>query len=97
MESQCEILLKNNSVVRLEHHPKEDYGAVSAYTLKRELINKQIFRSNMLKLWIRNSLTTYVKTKLRQYNTSYACNIQYDGSKMLFVIFKMAHPDKNEG
>ena len=47
----------------------------------------------MLILLTRNSLTTDVKYKLREFNTLYALNRKYDGRAILFVILKMVHPD----
>ena len=50
----------------------------------------------MLIMWIRKSLTTDAKHKLKFYNNYYAYTVQDDGDKMFFFIVKMVHPDTSE-
>ena len=52
------------------------------------MIAHQRLGSKMLDLWIKNSLTTDAKFKLRDFNYAYTLNVQDDGSAMLFVILK---------
>ena len=47
----------------------------------------------MLIMWIKNSLTTDFKYKLRYFKTSYTYNNQDYGSVMFFVVVKMVRPD----
>ena len=51
----------------------------------------------MLGLWIKNSLTTDSKRKLRAFNYAYTLNAQDDGATMFFVIVKMVQPDTHSG
>ena len=47
----------------------------------------------MIVLFIKNSLTTYGKRKLKAFKSSYNFNAQIDGAAMFFVIVKMVWPD----
>ena len=55
---------------------------------KKAIISQKSLRSNIISLWIKNSLTTDSKHKLRDFTTSYTYNNKYDGAKILFVIVK---------
>ena len=51
----------------------------------------------MLGLWIKDSLTTYDKRKLRAFRSAYTFNTQDDGDAMFFAILKMVRPDTCAG
>ena len=46
----------------------------------------------MLSLWIKNSLATGEKHKLRAFKTSYIYNNQDDGFAIFFVNVEFSHP-----
>ena len=47
--------------------------------------------------WIKNSLTTDAKRKLRYFKPEYTSNAQYDGAAMFFVVVKMVQLDTHVG
>ena len=51
----------------------------------------------MIGLWIKNSLTTDNKRKLRYFKSAYNFNAQFYGAAMFFVILKLVQPDKRTG
>ena len=61
----------DNSVVVLWCHRKENCEAEANYAAKKEIIAQQRFRSNIVSLYIINSLTTYPKRKFRDFKTYY--------------------------
>ena len=60
---------------------------------KKAIISQKSLRSNIISLWIKNSLNTDAKRKLRYFKTSYTYNNQDYGSVMFFVVVKMVRPD----
>ena len=89
VDSHCEILWADNSGADLGSHPIANYAAGLYYASKQALISQQHLRSKMLGLWIKNSMNTNSKRKLRYFKSAYNFNSQYYGSAMLFVIVKM--------
>ena len=53
--------------------------------------------SNMLGLYIKNSLTTDTKRNSRDFKSAYKFNNQDDGAEMLFVNVKLVQPDTHAG
>ena len=51
----------------------------------------------MISLYMKNVLTTDVKRKLRDFNSTYNLNTQDDGAAIFFVILKMFQPDTHAG
>ena len=51
----------------------------------------------MLGLWIKNSLNTDDKRKLRAFGYLYTLHNQYDGAVVFFVMVKMVRPDIRAG
>ena len=76
-----------------EDNPWSDYGAAAYDSYKQAIIDQQRLIFNMIILYIKNSLTTDAKRKLGAYKTSYAYRRKYYRAAMLFVIWKMAHPN----
>ena len=68
--------------------PHRKYAAGLDDAQKHSIITKQNLRSNMLGLWIKNSMTTNSKCKLRAFNYAFTLNAQDDGATMFFVIVK---------
>ena len=97
MDSHCGILWYDNSGADLGCHPTKNYAEGLDNAEKQAIISQQRLRSNMLGLWINNSLTTDYNCKLRDSKSEYILNAQYDGSEMLFVILKMVLPDTHTG
>ena len=93
VDSHCEILWGDNSGSDLGCHPIANYAAGLDDTEEQSIITQQRLRSNIIFLWIKNSLTTDTKRKLRAFNYAYTFNTQDDGAAMFFVIFKMVRPD----
>ena len=71
------------------HNPVTDYGIESENTANQLIFAQKRLISNMLSLWIKKSLTTYAKLKLRASKISYTYNNQDDGYAIFFVIIKM--------
>ena len=78
-------------------HPTADYGAAANFPSKKLIISQQRLKSKNLSLWIKNSLTTDEKHKLRAFKTSYTYNNQDDGATIFFVIVKFYRPDTCAG
>ena len=78
-----------NSGSGLGCYPTAYYGSEDDDAEKHSLISQQLLISRMLILWIKNSLTTAVKPKLRSYKTSNDYNIQDNKATMFFFIIKM--------
>ena len=89
VDSHYEILWADNSGADLGHHPTSKYSAGIYDAEKQAIIAQQRLRSKMLGLWIKNSLTTDAKCKLRYFNSAYSFKSQYDGAAIFLVIFKM--------
>ena len=89
VDPHCEILWYDNSLSYLGHYPTANYASGLYDVAKQSLINQKRLRSNMLGLWIKNSMTTNSKCKLRAFNYAYTLNAQDDGATMFFVIVKM--------
>ena len=68
-------------------HPTSDYVTAADDAENQALIYQHRLRFKMLSMWIRNSLITDEKQKLREYKNLYAHNSQDDASVMFFVIF----------
>ena len=71
------------------YHPTTNYSAGLYDAAKQAAINQQRLRSNMLGIWIKNSLNIDSKRNLRAFNYAYTLNGQDDGATMFFVIVKM--------
>ena len=97
VDSHCEVMWANNSVVGLGCHPIEDYGSAVDFPVKHIIISQHRLRSNMIGLWIKKSLTNDAKHMLSAFRTAYNFNNQYDGTAMLFFIVKMVRPDTCSG
>ena len=78
-------------------NPTSDYAAQIYDAQKQAIISHKRLRSKMLGLWIKNSLPTDNKRKLRYLNSAYTFNNQDDGAAMFFVIVKMVRPDTRAG
>ena len=89
MDSHCEILWADNLGAGSGCQPTADYGAGLYATAKQELIAQRCLTSKIISLWINNSLTKYVKHKLRAYKTSYVYNSQDDGSEFFSLLKKL--------
>ena len=76
VDPQFEILWAYNSGAGLGSHPTENYGLGIYYPAKHAIIAQHRLRSKMIGLWIKNSLTTYEKRKLRAFRTVYTLNTQ---------------------
>ena len=76
MYSHCEILWSDNSGACLGRHPTENDGAGLYNPEKYAVIVQQSLRSKMSGIWIKNSLTTYDKRKLRAFRSTYTFNTQ---------------------
>ena len=77
--------------------PTSNYSSGLDDTSKQAVISQQRLRSNMLVLYIKNSLATDSKRKLRAFNYVYTFNAQDGGAAMLFIIVKMMRPDSRSG
>ena len=88
VDSHCEIMWDDNSGADLGHHPTENCAAGLDDTEKQSIIVQQRLRSNMLGLWINNTLTTDAKRKLMTFNYVNTFNTQDDGDTMFFDIVK---------
>ena len=82
-----------NSGAGLGHYSTAYYGSAAEVPAKYLFIYQDSIRSNMISLWIKNSLTTDVKRKLKDFKTSYTYNNKYDGSAIFFVIVKVVYPE----
>ena len=78
-------------------HFTADYGSEEDVSYKQLIISQQLHRPKMLSLWIKNSLTTDAKCKLRAFKDSYTYYNQDYGSAMIFVIVKMVRPETHAG
>ena len=97
VDSHCEILWAENYGSDLGCHPTTNYSAGLYDVAKQSLINQKRLRSNMLRLWIKNSMTTNSKCKLRAFNYAFTLNAQDYGATMFFVIVKMVQPHTHSG
>ena len=93
VDSHFEILWADKSVAGLRCHPTEYYGLAADDAETEAIITQQHLRSNMIGLWIKNSLTNYEELKLRELRSAYTFNNQDDGYAMLFIIVKIVQPD----
>ena len=78
-------------------HSTSYYDAAVRITAKQAIISQQRIISNIICLWIKNSLNTDAKRKLRYFKTSYTFNNQYHEAVIFFVIVKMVRPVTREG
>ena len=97
VESHFVILLDNNAWACLGSHTTADYGSSADVTAKQAIIYQQRLSSNILGIYVKNSLTNDDKRKWSTFKTSYTYNNQDDGYTMSFVIVKMVHPDTCAG
>ena len=97
MDSHCEIMWADNYGSYLGRHPTSNYASGINDSVKQAIINQQRLKSKMIGLWIKNSLATFSKRKLRDFKSEYIFNTQYDGYAMFFVIVKMVRPDTRAG
>ena len=97
VDSHCEILWADNYGANLGRHPIENHAAGLDDAEKQAMISQQRLRFNMLGIYIKNSLTTDTKHKLRAFNSAYTFKTQYDGDVMLFFIVKLVKPDTRAG
>ena len=87
----------NNSGSGLGCHPTSYYGSEADNATNKEIIYQQRLRYKMLNLYIKNSLKTDAKHKLRAFNTPYTYNNQDYGATIFFVIVKIVHPNTRAG
>ena len=87
----------NNLGESLGTHPTAYYGATEDDPNKQIIIYHHRLISIILSMWIKSSLTTDAKGKLRALKNSYTHNNQDDGSEIFFVIVKMVRPDTRSG
>ena len=97
MNSHYEILWADNSGENLGHQPTSNYAARLDEAEKQAIIYQQRLSSNVLGLWIKNYLTTNAKHKIRDFESAYTFNDQYDGAATIFVILKIVQPDTLTG
>ena len=97
VDSHCKIMWADKSGSGLGSHPISNYGVEIYNSEKKAAIAQQRLRSKMIGLWIKNSLTTDDKCKLRDFRSAYTFNIQDDGAAMFFVIIKIVQPDTRAG
>ena len=86
VDSHCWILWSNNSGSGLGHHPTAYCGAAKDNPVKKPIINQLRLRSNVLALWIKISITTDTKRKLRAFSTVYTFNNQYWGATIFLPM-----------
>ena len=97
VDSHCEILWADNSVVNLGRHPTANYAAGLDAAKKQAITAHHRLRSNIPCLWIKNPLTTNAKHMLRDFKSEYTSDAQNNGSAMFFVIVKMVQPETCAG
>ena len=86
-----------NSGVNLVCHPTEYYGSEVDDIENQALISQQSLSSNLISLWIKNSLTTNAECNFRAYKTVYAYNLQYNGATVFLVIVNMVRTGTPKG
>ena len=93
VDSQCEILWADNSGADLGSHPTENYASGLDYAEKQAIFSQKRLMSKMLGIWIKKSLYTDAKRKLKYFKSSYNFKYQDDRSAIFFVIVKIVRPD----
>ena len=87
----------NNLEAGLGRHTTEEYVPAAYVPYKQEIIAQQRTRSNIIILYIKNSMNTNVKLKLRAFKTSYTYKNKYGGAAIFFSIIKIVYPDTHVG
>ena len=97
VDSHCEILWAKNSGTFWGRHPTANYVTGLDDPANQAIISQNHLRSNMLGLWIKNSLTTDDKRNVRAFRSAYNLKTQDYGAVAFFAIVKMVWPNTCAG